>query len=655
MKTTKYIIATIAGVAALASCVKEAGKELPAPEDLITIKAQLPEDVTTKAGAHVGFSWLWSEGDKIAVSNGEDTQVYNIKEGFSAKMAEFVGKPVEGESFTIAYPTDAASADWSRQTQKGNNSYAHLKYAAQLSDVDDYLSFAFDPDWAAEHNGTLKQVGVMKMTIALPDTVTAVNGISIAAEDAIFFKGNGDEKVKKLELAVEDATPDAKHTFVAWFTTSWNEVTVPENTVLTVSVKTKGTAIEKEVTFTKEAVLMSGKVNTFNVDATGWVLPNHYAAGKGTADKPWIIETAEQMTYMFDDLVSGETRYFKLGADIFMEEVTNWKPLNAAAPYDKRIDFDGDNHSIYDFKCASTEAAPVDYPSFFGVLYGKCYDVKFVNAEITTNKKGVGILGGYGGTGSLPCEVDNVHVIGIIESSAGNCVGGLFGTARECTISRSSAQVTILSVGQQIGGLIGCDAGLGVSISDCWTSGTLVSTASVCGGICGDLTAAGSSIKNCYSTMSVTTQYYFGGIVGRATTGQKGNAANCNSLSPQNHVEYCIAWNDLLESNNADTSEHYSSGTVVGSTAIKNYLIGCVRKPDIIFHDCAGNANTGNYLPFDQEDANPDTPMVKGTGTYAFAYHGKAAGASETISQVAQRIGWSADIWDFSEDAPKLK
>ncbi len=57
----------------------------------------------------------------------------------------------------------------------------------------------------------------------------------------------------------------------------------------------------------------------------------------------------------------------------------------------------------------------------------------------------------------------------------------------------------------------------------------------------------------------------------------------------------------------------------------------------------------------DQEDADPEHPMVKGTGTYAFAYHGKAAAAGKTLSQVAQEIGWSADVWDFSAVLPTLK
>ena len=654
MKTVKYIVAMLAGVAAV-SCVKEAGKELPAPgaDGLITIKAALPDsDPEVKAGAHIGFSWYWGEGDKIAVTGSSDTEVYTIKEGFTPKYAEFTGRPVKGDSFTIQYPAAAATAEWTGQTQVGNGSYDHLKYAAELSGVDEYLSFAFKPEWAAAHGGTIKQTGVMKMIIALPDTVTAVNNISISAEDAIFFKGNGDTMVKKLELAVTDGAPAADHSFTAWFTTSWNDVTVPAGTTLTVSVKTKGETIEKDVTFPEESVLMGGMVNNFIIDATGWViLTDRYAAGKGTAEKPWVIVTPEQMLYMAEDLVAGECRYFKLGADIDMTGI-DWVQMNPVSPFDKQIDFNGAGHTISNLSCSNTEK---DYTSFFGVLYGKCYDVNFVNAKIVTNKKGTGILGGYGGTTDKPCEVTNVHVQGTIDSEAGNNVGGLFGTGREATISHCSADVVINCAGQMVGGIIGADAGLGATITDCWSAGTITSSASIVGGIVGDLVAEGSAVKNCFSTASITTQYLFGGIVGRAVAGQKSTAANCTGRDPKSHVEYCIAWNPELKSSNTDNNEHYSSGTVIGATAVKNFLVGCVRKADMNFVDCPGNAAAGTYVPFDQEDSNPDTPMVCGTGQYAFAYHGKAAGASETLSQVAQRIGWSADVWDFSGDTPKLK
>ena len=654
MKTYKFLTVILFSLAAL-SCVKEKVRELPAPQDssdLVTIRVTIPDsDPLTRVGAHSGFSWYWSAGDHLTVVSEEDTQVFTIKEGFTSKYAEFVGKAVKGESFTILYPNDkAASLDWSKQAQTGNDSYEHLQYAASLTGVDDYMTFTFSPEWAEAHGGTLRQTGVLKLVVALPDSIASVSHLTLAAEAPLFYKGNGDAKVSKLDLDLTDATLGDDHILTAWMTTSWNETEVAADEVLSLSVKTDKNSLEKEVPFTKASTLMSGKVNLFTPDAKGWVLPSHYASGKGTAEKPWVIATKEQLLYVKDDLAAGEIRYFKLGADIDLKDV-EWEPLNAASPYDKQIDFDGDGHTISNFSCSAAS-----YPSFFGVLYGKCYNVKFANAAITASSKGCGILGGYGGTGGKPCVVEKVHVQGTVTSTAGNNVGGFFGTARECTITACSADVAIDSKGQMCGGLIGMDAGLGVTIRDCWTAGTLVSTASICGGIAGDIVATGSSIYNSYSTMTVTTQFIYGGIVGRAVAGQKSNKNNCTNQNPQNHFEYCIAWNDKLSSDFVpDATEHYGSATVVGQTAFKNYLVGCVRKADMDFSVCPANAAAGGYDPFDQEDANPDSPMTPGPGNYAFGYHGKASAAGETLSQVAQRIGWSAEVWDFSAALPKLK
>ena len=49
-----------------------------------------------------------------------------------------------------------------------------------------------------------------------------------------------------------------------------------------------------------------------------------------------------------------------------------------------------------------------------------------------------------------------------------------------------------------------------------------------------------------------------------------------------------------------------------------------------------------------------DTAMGTGTGNQC-AYFGKAAASDATVSSVAQFIGWSSDVWDFSGELPTLK
>ena len=653
MKTYRYIIALIAGAAVL-SCTKEM-KELPAPQDsaeLVTIRATLPENAPLmKAGPHSGFSWRWSAGDKLTVmGEGGAQEVFTIKSGFSSNFAEFEGKAVPGEKFTILFPDEKAlTTDWSKQTQAGNGSIDHLKYEACLTDVDDYMSFTFSPEWAAEHGGSLKHTGVLKFTVTLPADVKKVTKVTLSAPTALFYGGNGDTMTDKLALDLSDCNIGDDHLLTAWMTTSWNEAVVPVDGTLSLSVGTSDSPIAKTVTFTKEGKVLGGKINTFVTDAAGWTYSSRYASGSGTEADPWIITSPRHMSFMAEDMADGETRYFKLGADIDMAEITDWVPLNAAGSFEKRIDFNGDGHTISNFSCSASK-----YSSFFGVLYGKCYDVKFVNATINATTAGSGILGGYCGTTGKPGEATRVSVQGTINCEANNH-GGLFGNVNEATITACSADVVITAKGQCIGGLFGVDPGL-VTVRDCWSAGSISTTASIAGGICGDLKTANSSIYNCYSTASVTTQFIFGGIVGRAVAGQKSNKNNCTNQDPKNHIEKCIAWNDFLKSDYVpDTSEHYGSGAVVGQTAFKNYLTGCIRRSDLSYTLCAANIAAGGYDLFDQEDADPDHPMVIGTGNYAFGYNGKAAAAGKTISQVAQDLGWSSDVWDFSGNAPKLK
>ena len=58
--------------------------------------------------------------------------------------------------------------------------------------------------------------------------------------------------------------------------------------------------------------------------------------------------------------------------------------------------------------------------------------------------------------------------------------------------------------------------------------------------------------------------------------------------------------------------------------------------------------NTG-FTPTDQNNASSEAPLT------TRAYHGKAAAADATVSSIAQTLGWSADIWDFSTELPILK
>ena len=369
-------------------------------------------------------------------------------------------------------------------------------------------------------------------------------------------------------------------------------------------------------------------------------------AGSGTKNDPYNIYNTADLLKMSELLVPGTKIYFRLKADIDMTGI-DWVPLNFASPYENLIDFDGNGHTISNF--TSTFA---NYPSFFGVLYGSCHDVTFTNAVIESAVGGAtGIVASYCGTTNMPGEAHRVHVQGRVTSPGGNKngTGGLFGRIWGANITACSADVEIESGEDYVGGLFGYDTGAS-TVSDCWTKGH-VKAGSKVGGIGGGFIKADSEMYNCFSLMTVEGSFQYAGILGHANLDQK-NANTTNT--PNNRVEGCIAWNDEIKSRATDGAEHYSSGVIVGFTATQNYLVNCFRKADIVFSECPVNAELG-YVVTNQGNAGPGAPLVVGTNSYDFAYHGLAAPADATVTSLARSLGWSDSVWDFSTPIPTLK
>ena len=369
-------------------------------------------------------------------------------------------------------------------------------------------------------------------------------------------------------------------------------------------------------------------------------------AGTGTKNDPYNIYNTADLLKMSELLVPGTKIYFRLKADIDMTGI-DWVPLNFASPYENLIDFDGNGHTISNF--TSTFA---NYPSFFGVLYGSCHDVTFTNAVIESAVGGAtGIIASYCGTTNMPGEAHRVHVQGRVTSPGGNKngTGGLFGRIWGANITACSADVEIESGEDYVGGIFGYDTGAS-TVSDCWTKGH-VKAGSKVGGIGGGFIKADSEMYNCFSLMTVEGSFQYAGILGHANLDQK-NANTTNT--PNNHIEGCIAWNDEIKSRATDGAEHYSSGVIVGFTATQNYLAKCFRKADIAFSECPVNAELG-YVVTNQGNAGPGAPLVVGTNTYDFAYHGLAAPADATVTSLARSLGWSDTVWDFSTPIPTLK
>lgn len=551
------------------SCAKESENHVnDGQKNRITITASLPDELVTKVKFEAGASVIkpsWEQTDVIRIiSETGKSETYSIKE-INGKTATFEGNELEGTSFTAIYPGNYETAEalgnrsYTGQVQKGNGSTAHLQLnamAAVLSDISN-ISFA---DAGAKLNGAVK------LYVKLPEYVTSPKEVSLSADSDIFFTDNvGTAKSSSLGLSLENMDISVDHIFTAYLMSSWTEAVIDAGTELTLTVKAEGVSIKKSFTVEKSVNLAGGHLNTIQLNAENW---NTVLEGAGTESDPYRLSTPRDLLAMKAALVKGQMTYFKMMNDIDMSSIENWDPLNPDDPYDLGIVFDGGGHSLKNLKSKEKH-----YSSFFGVLYGKCYNVKFVDAEIVSaSNSGAGIIGGYIGTGGKPAIVSGVEASGIVTNAGkGQSVGGLGGNAREATIENCTVNVTVSNpMGDGVnrtatGGVVGKTMGSAVKIKNCVVRGIVEITKGVnntyTGGIVGWQVDAGSEITGCevYATVKSAGERV-GGIVGHY---QGGTLSGCKFYGEVNAASRLVGGIAGIASSASIIENCLSSGKIV--------------------------------------------------------------------------------------------
>ena len=523
------------------SCAKESEDHVnDGTKNKITITASLPDELVTKVKFEAGESVIkpsWEQTDVIRIiSETGKSETYSIKE-INGNTATFEGNELEGTSFTAIYPGNYETAEalgnrsYTGQVQKGNGSTTHLQLnamAAGLSDISN-ISFA---DAGAKLNGAVK------LYVKLPEYVTRPKEVSLSAASDIFFTDNaGSAKSSSLGLSLENVDISVDHIFTAYLMSSWTEAVIEAGTELTLTVKAEGVSIKKPFTVEKSVNLAGGQLNTIQLNAENW---NTVLEGAGTESDPYRLSTTRDLLAMKPALVKGQMTYFKLMNDIDMSSIENWEPLNPDGPYDLGIVFDGGGHSLKNLKSKGKH-----YSSFFGVLYGKCYNVKFVDAEIEAigDNSGSGIIGGYIGTAGKPGYVSDVTVSGsVTNNAAGQPVGGLCGTAREA------------------------------EIENCKTSGLTVinnvKSESV-GGLCGIM--RGATVRGCEADVKVVNNFGDGTPAGRTAAGGVAGRTDSDAI---NIISGCVVRGTVEITKG--TSNTYTGGIVGYEVKVGAQITDCV-------------------------------------------------------------------------------
>ena len=293
-----------------------------------------------------------------------------------------------------------------------------------------------------------------------------------------------------------------------------------------------------------------------------------WCRGEGTADHPFLIESAEHLaflSYMVNVGFETQDLHFELTTDIDLNGSRDqpWMPIGLGDNYyyedgcnrtfeyydpdeipnnSFRGHFDGGNHKIYniyiddvslgglfgsaeepcEIKNVSVENGYIQNVVYGGGIVGKCVN----NTLISNCSNKVNISGDYVGgiVGHGPCIVRQCFNSGHIKSDIAG--GGISGKlAKEIIECFNIGKITAHSGG--CGGIIGSTQ-KEATIVNCYNMGRVSGAAQYCGGI-GGLVAKGT-VKNCYNAGDLTgSQGTACGIIGSNFIGTADNIYYLNT------------------------------------------------------------------------------------------------------------------------------
>lgn len=259
----------------------------------------------------------------------------------------------------------------------------------------------------------------------------------------------------------------------------------------------------------------------------GKTIAGGFAAGDGTQDDPFQIETAAQLAHFAKTVNEGEAylyKYIVLTADIDLAN-KEWTPIgNHSNPF--KGNFNGDNHTVTGMQI-SGELDRVG-------LFGECtkHNVNSAIKNITVKDSvicGINFVGAIVGYAE-EINIENCRSIGNTINGKTD-VGGICGKIGGYSVGKVSQCYNSSKVTGR--GRVGGIAGMGGIAENCLNTGEIMiinkAYQSAGGGIFGifDDTTASASITACVNLGKVSGGESFGGIVGSTDSKSTGHISNC--------------------------------------------------------------------------------------------------------------------------------
>lgn len=619
MKKIVYI--ALAAFAVATSCSKENAsiEDQNTKAEIVTISATISESMTKVAfdpsynADHKpeSMSLTWASGDKIRVYNHANRSQYEdftlAASSVGQKKGIFTGTAISAASYDVEV-IGGEGFNYASQTQLSDGVATGLKYLASANNIADYSTINFT-----------EFSSVLAITALLPDdAVETITSVTIKASANIFDAGN---QITINLTSQEDLDDDNVLNVFATLPQGTQAISAGTNLVVKFNSNNAAHSVyTRYVEIASDKAFEQAKLNTININAANSAsFANASTTDIGTSANPYLIGDKYQMDKIHDEI--GTTKkYFKMVDDVDLDGV-DWDPLNTG-DFKKAIDFDGDNHTIFNLTPNNTN----DYPSFVGVLNGTVKNLVFDGASITAGACTSGVLAGYIGSSSSSVTGDcsgitvknstikestknrvggiagyvnktsgsitNCHVDNVSISSTAERIGGMFGQVDVTTSITNCTSINVTVAGSiNIGGLIGVGYG---NVTDCSSSGSISSINTTkdkdiaLGGLVGFFQGASSIISKCSSSVSINQTSNgrdLGGLVGKMCEGTiEKSYATGNVSGVQRNVGGLVGL--ITNTSNASAIINcYCTGNVKGNSYVGG-LVGMYEKGSATIDNC---------------------------------------------------------------------
>ncbi len=261
-----------------------------------------------------------------------------------------------------------------------------------------------------------------------------------------------------------------------------------------------------------------------------------YGGGDGTADAPFLINTAEDFKAIGENPADWDKR-FKLmkNIDLSAYDQTNLHMIGqwaALGSFDNRPfqgNFDGNGKTISNFTYRNMTE---QYVGMFQHVTGDIKNLKLRRPTVIGNNSGTGSLVGYVEKGGVTdCSATDVDIsgkygvgglVGCVDGGVYRCwsdgavsgfqyIGGLVGQLGVGSVKYSYSKAQVYGRNESIGGLVGALLGVDSFVQFSYARGDVEGGVYV-GGLVGQVSRG--TVWHCYSVGKVSGDQFLGGLVG---------------------------------------------------------------------------------------------------------------------------------------------